>query len=168
MKFSDDDGSSLIGSRLCTVEFEVGGGILDFGNSPFGSGRVGYISGGRFTGSKLSGVVLPGGGNWSRAGKLENGAGVGTFDARTVWRTSDHALIYVTYTGRSVVDDAARAAFAAADKAGTDADPSLYYIRVAMVFETAAPAYGWLNGILAVGRGTRTSFGVRHEVFEIG
>ena len=74
----------------------------------------------------------------------------------------------MTYTGRSVVDDAARAAFAAADKAGVDADPSLYYIRVAMVFETSAPAYDRLNGILAVGRGTRTSFGVRHEVFEIG
>lgn len=167
MKFSEGDGG-LVGGRLCTVEFEVGGGILDFGASPFGAQRVGYISGGRFEGPKLSGVVLPGGGNWSRAGKLASGAGAGTFDARAVWRTNDDALIYVTYTGRSVVSDAARAAFAAADKAGVDADPSLYYIRVAMVFETSAPAYDRLNGILAVGRGTRTSFGVRHEVFEIG
>lgn len=168
MNFSDDSGSGLIGGRLCTVEFEVGGGILDFGASPFGTQRVGYISGGRFKGPKLSGIVLPGGGNWSRGGKLASGAGAGTFDARAVWRTDDDALIYVTYTGRSVVDDTARAAFAAADKAGVDADPSLYYIRVAMVFETSAPAYDRLNGILAVGRGTRTSFGVRHEVFEIG
>src|SRR3546814_2150867 len=39
---------------------------------------------------------------------------------------------------------------------------SRYYLRIAPVFETASARYGWLNGLLAVGVGTRTDFGVRH------
>ena len=48
-----------------------------------------------------------------------------------------------------------------------DADPSRYYLRIAPVFETASARYGWLNGLLAVGVGTRTDFGVRHVIHEI-
>ncbi|WP_409574731.1 DUF3237 family protein [Sphingopyxis sp. PET50] len=60
---------------LCTVEFEVGGGIFAVGASPFGDQRVGYISGGRFFGPRINGVVLPGGGNWSRARPSRLGRG---------------------------------------------------------------------------------------------
>ena len=34
-------------------------------------------------------------------------------------------------------------------------DPSQYYFRTAVAFETAAPQYAWLNGIIAVGTGSR-------------
>ena len=34
-------------------------------------------------------------------------------------------------------------------------DPSLYYFRTFMRFETADPASSWLNRILAIGRGAR-------------
>ena len=153
----------LSGPFLCTAEFEVGGGILELGASPWGSRRVGHISGGRFTGPALSGSVLPGGGNWSQSGKLANGDSVGTFDARSVWQTGDGAIIIMSYTGRVVVSDEVRRAFAEPPHV----NPQRYYLRIAAVFETADPAYDWLNGILAVGIGERTETGVRHQLFQV-
>lgn len=161
-----DHADTVLGDYLCTVDFHVEGGIIALGDSPFGTRRVGYISGGRFAGPRLAGVVLPGGGNWSNVGRLASGEGVGTFDARAVWRTDDDALIYVSYAGRSVIPDDVRAEFA--DPARADAvDPARYYLRIAPVFETASPAYGWLNGILAVGVGERTALGARHRLYAI-
>ena len=99
-------------------------------------------------------------------GRLGEDASVGTFDARAVWRTDEDELIYLTYTGRSVIPDPVRAAFA--DPAAPDVDPARYYLRIAMVFETASKRLEWLNGVLAVGVGERTAFGVRHVIHEIG
>ena len=161
-----DTAPGALASRyLCTVEFEVGGGLIAIGASPFGDQRLGYITGGRFFGPRLNGIVLPGGGNWSRSGRLDEMSSVGTFDARAVWRTDDGDLIYLTYTGRSLIPDDVRATFA--DPAVPDADPSRYYLRIAPVLETASAKYGWLNGLLAVGVGARTDFGVRHVIHEI-
>ncbi|UKK85571.1 DUF3237 domain-containing protein [Sphingopyxis sp. BSN-002] len=157
--------AALASRHLCTVEFEVGGGLIAIGASPFGEQRLGYVTGGRFFGPRINGIVLPGGGNWSRAGRLEGAASVGTFDARAVWQTDDGELIYLSYTGRSIIPDDVRATFA--DPAIPDADPSRYYLRIAPVFETASAKYGWLNGILAVGVGERTDFGVRHVIHEV-
>jgi hypothetical protein len=157
---------SLLGHRLCTVDFHVGSGIVALGQSPWGERRIGYVSGGEFRGERLNGVVLPGGGNWSTTGRIAAGH-LGSFDARAVWRTNDEALIYVSYTGRTLIPDEVRAAFADPDPAVRDVDPAQYYLRVAMVFETAAPNYDWLNGILAVGRGQRTEQGARHELYAV-
>jgi hypothetical protein len=156
---------ALVSRPLCTVEFEVGGGLIAIGASPFGDQRLGYITGGRFFGPRINGIVLPGGGNWSRGGRLGDAASAGTFDARAVWQTDDGALIYLSYTGRSIIPDDVRATFA--DPAAPDADSSRYYLRIAPVFETASEQYGWLNGLLAVGVGERTDFGVRHVIHEI-
>jgi len=150
---------------LCTVEFDVDSGIIAIGASPFGDQRAGYVTGGRVTGSRINGTVLPGGGNWSRAGRLGSDSSVGTFDARVVWQTEDGEMIYVTYSGRNVIPDDVRAEFG--DPAQPHVDPERYYLRIAPVFETASEKYGWLNGVLAVGVGERTSFGVRHIIHEI-
>ena len=163
--FSAGVSTGLSSRFLCTMEFEVGGGIFAIGASPFGDQRIGYISGGRFFGPRINGIVLPGGGNWSRGGRLGSGAAVGTFDARAVWRTDDGDLIQLSYTGRSVVPDDVRALFA--DPAAPPVDVSRYYLRIAPVFETASATYDWLNGLLAVGVGERTDFGVRHQIHEI-
>lgn len=158
--------SALLATRhLCTVEFEVGGGLIAIGASPFGDQRLGYVTGGRFFGQRINGIVLPGGGNWSRSGRLGSSASVGTFDARAVWQTDDGDLIYLSYTGRNIIPDDVRAAFG--DPAAPDVDPSRYYLRIAPVFETASAKYAWLNGVLAVGVGERTDFGVRHAIHEI-
>ncbi|MGB7411390.1 MAG: DUF3237 domain-containing protein [Sphingopyxis granuli] len=157
--------AGLESRHLCTVEFDVGGGIIAIGSSPFGEQRVGYVTGGRILGPRITGEVLPGGGNWPRSGRIGDAA-VGTFDARAVWKTDEGDLIYLTYTGRSLIPDDVRALFA--DPGKPPVDPSRYYLRIAAVFETASETYGWLNGTLAVGVGEVTGFGVRHVFYEIG
>ena len=166
MARSEFQWTALASEPLCVAEFEVDGGIMSLGRSPWRSHRVGYITGGTFRGAQLSGQILPGGGNWSDAGEIDDGLSVGTFDARTVWRTDDGALIYVTYSGRSVIPQAVAAEFR--DPTTSDlVDPSRYYIRIAPVFETSVERYAWLNGVLAVGCGQRTKGGIRHWMFAI-
>ncbi|MBL0768587.1 DUF3237 domain-containing protein [Sphingopyxis sp. DHUNG17] len=163
-----DDANALAPLRtrhLCTVEFEVEGGIIDIGASPFGVQRMGYVTGGRFFGLRINGLVLPGGGNWSRSGQLAGDEAVGTFDARSVWQADNGDRIFVSYSGRSVVPPDVRAAFADPDAAPVES--SRYYLRIAPVFETASTELGWLNAILAVGVGERTDFGARHVIHEV-
>jgi hypothetical protein len=157
---------TIIGDYLCTVDFHVAGGIHALGGSPFGERRIGYVTGGSFTGPRLTGQVLEGGGNWSVAGRLDTHTSVGTMDARAIWRTDDGALIYVSYAGRSVIPDDVRAEFADPARASL-VDPARYYLRIAPVFETASPVYAWLNGVLAIGIGERTDRGARHRIYVV-
>lgn len=153
-----------LGDWLCTIDFDVADGVFAIGASPFGEQRIGYITGGRFEGPKLNGVVRNGGGNWPRGGRLGQSAAVSTFDARAVLETNDGARIYMTYTGRAVIPDDVRAEFA--DPARADlVVPERYYLRIAPVFETAHPDYLWLNGVLAVGHGERIAGGARQTLF---
>jgi hypothetical protein len=50
---------------------------------------------------------------------------------------------------------------------GVFVDPSAYYFRTAILFETAAEKYGWLNGIIAIGVGSRPPEGPVYDVFEV-
>jgi hypothetical protein len=159
------DFPALRSEPLCVADFLVEGAIMPLGQSPWTSRRVGYVSGGRFEGPRLSGEIVPGGGNWSTSGQIAPSETAGTFDARVLWKTDDGAIIYVTYTGRSVIGDAVSTAFRDPDRA--DVPSSEYYIRIAPVFETADPRYAWLNGLLAVGCGHRTTTGIRHSIFAI-
>lgn len=165
MSSEPEDWGGLDCEPLCIADFRVEGPIMPLGRSPFGERRVGYVTGGAFAGPRLKGEILPGGGNWSQNGELEPGVACGTFDARALWRTHDGAMIYVTYTGRSIVPDDVAAQFR--DPAAAAVDPARYYLRIAPVFETADARYRWLNGVLAVGRGQRMPWGVRHTVFAI-
>jgi Protein of unknown function (DUF3237) len=160
------DWGGLKSAPLCVAEFEVGGGLVAIGKTAFGERRLGYVTGGHFEGERLKGEILPGGGNWSTAGRLGADKSVGTFDARSVWRTHDGALIYLTYTGRSIIPDDVGAAFRDPAREA-NVSPADYQLRVAMVFETADPRYEWINGVLAIGCGERLSAGVRHTIYEI-
>jgi len=159
------DFPALASEPLCVADFRVEGAIMPMGQSPWTSRRIGYVTGGRFEGPRLSGEILPGGGNWSTSGEMTPGVAAGTFDARVIWKTDDGAMIYVTYTGRSVIGDAVSAAFR--DPAAPEVSHDDYYIRIAPVFETADPRYAWLNGVLAVGCGHRTTTGIRHSMFAV-
>ena len=50
---------------------------------------------------------------------------------------------------------------------GDNVDPSLYYFRTVMRFETADPSVDWLNRILALARGQREANAVRLDVYEV-
>ena len=133
--------------------------ILDIGATPGPNRRVGVVSGGVFEGERLSGVVLGSGADWQSI----HADGAATLDVRLVLKTSDGALIGMTYAGVRHGPAEVMAKIAS----GQTVDPSAYYFRTAARFETAAPGYDWLNRIVAVGVGDRRSGGPVYSLFEV-
>jgi hypothetical protein len=131
----------------------------ELGDTPQGRRRIIGITGGRFSGERLSGRVLPGGADW----QLIRADGVADLDARYTLETSDGALIYVRNRGyrHGPADVLKRLA------SGEAVDPSLYYMRTTPHFETGDARYAWLNRIVCVAKGARRSSAVELEVFEI-
>ncbi|MBI3376737.1 MAG: DUF3237 domain-containing protein [Betaproteobacteria bacterium] len=131
----------------------------ELGASPLGRRRIIEITGGAFTGERLSGKVLPGGADW----QLVRADGVAYLDTRYTLETGDGALIYVQNRGyrhgpAEVIERLAR---------GEAVDPASYYFRTSPWFETSAPKYAWLNRTIFLGNGARLADRVRLEVFEV-
>lgn len=133
--------------------------ILDLGSAPFGHRRVVNILGGPVTGAKLNGRVLPGGADWqvmAQDGSLD-------IHARYTIESDAGALIQVDSKGVRHGPPEVLARLAR----GEDVDPSLYYFRTVMRFETGHPTAAWLNRILALARGAREKNAVRLDVYEV-
>ena len=128
-------------------------------NGPHGTRRILYMTGGSFAGAKLSGVVLPHGADWVTA----RADGVFQLDIRLTLRTEDGALIYVNSNGLFDIEAGKLARL----RKGDPVPASEYYFRTALLFETGADRYRWLNRIVAVGIGTRTPTGMSTEVFAL-
>jgi len=131
----------------------------ELGDTPRGRRRIIEITGGSFSGLRLSGRVLPGGADW----QIVRADGVAYLDARYTLETADGALIYVENRGyrhgpRDVIERLAR---------GEDVDPALYYMRTTPWFETSDARYAWLNRIVCVGTGARRADAVELEFFEV-
>jgi hypothetical protein len=131
----------------------------ELGDTPQGRRRIIGITGGRFSGERLSGRVLPGGADW----QLVRADGVADLDARYTLETADGALIYVRNRGfrHGPAEVLARLA------SGENVDPALYYMRTTPSFETGDARYAWLNRIVCVASGARRPAAVELEVFEI-
>ena len=129
------------------------------GDTPGGVRRIGVVPSGVFDGERLSGEVLEGGADWQMV-RPDRSI---TLDVRLVLKTHDGALIGMTYLGirQGPVEVMQRL-----DR-GEPVDPASYYFRSLPMFETAAPAYAWLNGIVAVGVGHRRADGPVYSVFEV-
>jgi len=102
-------------------------------------------TGGTFTGPRLNGTVLPGGGDWH----LVRPDGVGELDVRATIQTDDGALIYMQYRGylTKILDLLPRWS------AGEAIPREEHYFAVTPYFETSAPQYAWLQEAVAVGMG---------------
>lgn len=134
-------------------------GLQIAGMTPGGIRRVGIVFGGSFTGERLSGEVLDGGNDWQSVRQ----DGATTLDVRVVLRTTDGALIGMTYRGlRHGPADIIRRI-----ENGEVVEPASYYFRIALFFETAAARYDWLNRLIAVGIGHRMADGPVYSVFEV-
>ena len=156
---------SLGAWALCTADIRLEDGApMVLGRNPWRNRRVSYIAGGTIEGERLRGEVLPGGGDWSEVGQGADGSALTLIDVRSVWRTHDDALIYVTYSGRLVIPAVALADFRDPQRVETLADDA-YYFRIQPTFETGDKRYDWLNAVAAVGVGRRTAAGVRYRVF---
>lgn len=100
------------------------------------------ITGGTVDGPRLTGTVVPGGGDWS----IRRGDAI-ALDARYLIRAADGALIDIVNRGfyRAAPEVDARL------EAGEPVDPSEYYFRTSPVFRTDAPAHRWLAETVFVG-----------------
>ena len=135
------------------------GGIQKLGNTPYGERRIIDIHGGTVEGPKLRGKILPGGADW----QIVRADGVVHLQARYTAETATGGRILIDAEGyrhgpTDVMERLAR---------DETVDPSLYYFRTFMRFETADPGSAWLNRILAIGYGARQKGAVRIEVYEV-
>lgn len=129
------------------------------GAVPHGTRVIAPITSGTFDGPRLRGKVLPGGGDWT----LLRSDGVLELDLRITLETDDGALIYVTSFGLRHAPPEVLAALAR----GEAVEPSHYYFRTAMRFETSATQYAFLNRLIAVSSGDRRASGPIYTVEEI-
>lgn len=117
------------------------------------------ITGGTFEGDRLSGEVLPGGADW----QLVRRDGLVEIDARYVFKTRDGARIAVQNVGvfhapPDVMQRLLRR---------EDPPPSLYYMRTRPTFQTASPAYAWLERLVSVGTAELRAGRVLLSVFAV-
>ena len=132
------------------------------GQAAWGNRMIAYIKEGEFSGPKMKGKVLPGGGDWiNLASGRPNAMKV---DERAVWETDDGAKIYLSYTGRIINPEAKENE---PTVAASSLDPSEYYFRVSPTFETSHPKYLWLNVIVCVGVGKQVEGGVAYRMYQI-
>lgn len=133
--------------------------ILQFGMTPIGERRVINIVGGTVEGPKLNGKILPGGADW----QFIRADGAAHVEARYTIESDSGALILVSSEGIRHGPPEVLARL----MTGEIVDPSLYYFRTVMRFETGDATLGWLNRILAIARGQREKNAVRLDVHEV-
>jgi hypothetical protein len=117
------------------------------------------ITGGEFDGPLLSGKVLPGGADW----QVVHEDGTATIDTRYTLECHDGALISVATRGcrrgpREVLERIAQ---------GEPVDPSEYYFRVSIQYETSAPEHEWLNWVVAVASAVRLRDQVVYDAYVV-
>jgi len=130
------------------------------GAVPHGTRRTVPIAVGDFEGPRLRGSVLAGG---SADWLLLRADGVLELDLRATLRTDDGALISMRSFGLrhgppDVIEALAR---------GEAVDPAAYYFRTTPRFETANPAYAFLNHRIAIASGDRRAEGPIYTIYEL-
>lgn len=129
------------------------------GDTPAGWRRIDCFRGGTLIGPRINGRILSGGSD----SLLRRRDGAMQPDVRLTVQTDDDAIIHISYRGirhgpAEVMERIAR---------GEQVPPDQYYLRNAPFFETGAPRYDWLNRIVAVGTGRRSTEGPIYEMFEV-
>src|SRR5262249_1548715 len=132
--------------------------IRHFGTTPYGERRGVDILRGRGGGPRRKGRILSGAG-WRIVGT----GGVARPVARAAVATDRGTRVVVRSDGLRHGPPEVIAALAR----GEAVEPSRYYFRTVMRFETADPALAWLNRILALGTGAREKLAVRLDVYEV-
>ena len=132
----------------------------NIGAVPHGTRRTVPLGGGAFEGPRLRGTVLPAGSaDWT----LLRTDGVLELDLRATLQTDDGAVISMKSFGlRHGPPDVI-----AAIGRGETVDPASYYFRTTVRFETAVPAYAFLNRLVAVGVGDRRAEGPVYSIHEV-
>jgi hypothetical protein len=134
---------------------------LDLGMVGGGRKRIVPITGGRITGARFSGEVLPGGADW----QMLRPDGVLDVSARYTARADDGSIVSIFNTGyrhgpADVLDRVA---------VGEAVDPALYYFRTTPRFEAPDDSpHAWLNQSVFVCSAARFSDRVILRFFVVG
>ena len=143
---------------FCTLEVEAGP-VLSPGMGRVGQRRISPIIGGRVSGPRLNGRILPGGADWMTVSHDR----VSLMDARYALETNDGAIIEVTDQGYRHGPEAVMKSLAA----GHTVTPDAYYMRSSVRLETGHPAYAFVNRMVFVGTGAKTAAGVQIDIYSV-
>jgi Protein of unknown function (DUF3237) len=137
---------------------ELTGPLWDLGpTTALGRRRIVPITGGRFEGPLLNGEILDNGADWQVV--ADDGSTV--VDTRYLLRTDDGALVYLRTHGYRHGPPEVLARLTA----GEEVDPTDYYFRIHLNFETASADHAWLNHAVAVGSALRLPDAVVYDAY---
>lgn len=131
---------------------------LNLGCTGTGNKRAVMITGGQFRGPRLQGSVIAGE-DWI----TEASTAILNLDVRLTLVTSDGTPILMRYRGIRHGSEEVMGKL----KNGEPVSPKDYYFRICPTFTTSVTKFSWLNGILAVGYGSRTAESVEYSLYEI-
>jgi hypothetical protein len=143
---------------MCQVRCEVAK-LVTLGGGPYGERRYIPLKGGTVKGPELNGQLVDGGVDW----QINRGDGVLDISAHYVIQADDGALIEVTSVGMRHAEPAVMARLAK----GESVDPSEYFFRTLIRFQTGAPAWLHLNKTMAIASGRREARLVVLDYFRI-
>ena len=147
-------------TRLLMMMHVKVGTLLNIGAVPHGTRRTAPLSGGTFEGPRLRGIIMSGS---SADWQLLRSDGVLEMDLRFTLRTDDGALISMSSFGLRHGPPEVIAAIGR----GETVDPSTYYFRTMPRFETAHPAYSFLNRLIAAATAERRPEGPIYTIHEV-
>jgi hypothetical protein len=143
---------------FCTLEVEVGP-VQALGAGRLGERRIIPIAGGRVSGPRLSGRIIPGGADWQTVSR----DGLGIIDARYAIETEDGAVLdYIEQGFRHGPPDVMKQL-----AAGEPVAPEAYYMRASARLETGHEAYSWVNRMIFVATGARQARGVQIDLYSV-
>lgn len=127
--------------------------------TPVGSRMVYITTGGRIKGPRISGEILPGGGDWLFAGN----DGVGRVDVRATIKTDDGVLIYYTAGGLIKIPADGLARLAAGQRLAFGDT----YVRTTPKFEVADERYAWLSQVVTLGYNLLSPDHVDYQIYQV-
>lgn len=143
---------------FCTLEVEAGP-VRTLGLGRLGQRRIVPIAGGRVSGPRISGKILPGGADWLTV----THDGVSLMNARYALETDDGAIIEVLDEGfRHGPEEVIRSLIG-----GETVAPEMYYMRSTVRLESGHADYLFVNRTIFVGTGAKTPFGVQIDIYAV-
>lgn len=130
-----------------------------FGNTPYGERRVINITGGKVSGPRLRGKILPGGADW----QIIRADGAADIFAKYTVQIDGGGFVLVTSAGLRHGPPEVIARLANGEAVPRDQ----YYFRTCVRFETGDPQADWLNRVLCIAVGAREKMKVKLDLFEV-